>query len=77
MKAEKIYKQTDGSSIRVQIALSISMLSSDDKCYWSVTCYQRMARCRKWTQIPKSEVPNEWIVETKNELMAKIDASFN
>lgn len=77
MKAEKIYKQEDGSSIKVEIRLSISGYSFDDKCYWSISCYHRKARCRKWVIIPISEVSNEWIVETKNELIAKIDASFN
>lgn len=75
MKAEKIYKQEDGSSIRVEIALTI--FPYNDKCYWAISCYHRKARCRKWVIIPISEVSNEWIVETKNELIAKIDASFN
>lgn len=77
MKAEKIYKQEDGSSIRVEIAFATLGVSSDDKCYWAVLCYHRMARCRKWIQIPKSDVPSQWIIETKDELIAKIEASFN
>lgn len=74
MKVEKTFRQGDDSFL-VEVSLRIDLFASND-CCWKVTCHRRGKRSRTWIPVPNSEVPEEWLTETKNQLLVQIDATF-